>query len=174
MGQLALEAPDDPSPFFPGTNREVMLLFVGQTYALFAPTPRYHLAAGRVVDGAIVELTESPEPTIGGWLMAAPPHQAMREIVEGEELWCGENLPVNMDLSRVRVPLLYLGAAGGFGRHGLYSTTLVGSSDVTTRVVQRLPDERIEEDFGHADLLFARDAEALAWEPLADWLLAHR
>ena len=174
LGQLALDAPDEPSPFFPATNRETMLLFIGQTYALFGPTPLYHLAAGRVVDGAVVELTESPEATIDGWLIAAPPHQSMREIVEGEELWCGDDLPVNLDLSRIRVPLFYLGAEGGFGRYGLYSTTLVGSDDVTTQVVKRQPDDRIEEDFGHADLLFARDAASLAWEPLADWLLAHR
>jgi len=174
IGALALEAPDEPSPIFPGTNRDAMLLLVGQTYLFFNPTPRYHLAAGRVVDGAVVELTESPEPTIAGWLIAAPPHQSMREIVEGGDVWCGENSPVSMDLSRIRVPLYYLGAAGGFGDHGLYSTTQVASSDVTTRVVSRLPADRVEEDFGHADLLFARDAEALAWTPLGDWLLAHR
>jgi pimeloyl-ACP methyl ester carboxylesterase len=49
IGALALEAPDDPTPFrglYPGlTNHEVLLAFAGQTYFLFPASPLYHLNA---------------------------------------------------------------------------------------------------------------------------------
>ena len=71
------------------------------------------------------------------------------------------------------MPLFYLGAAGGYGDHGLYSTTRVSSSDVTTQVVRRGGSGGDFEDFGHGDLLFADDAPALVWQPLRAWLVAH-
>jgi pimeloyl-ACP methyl ester carboxylesterase len=172
-GQLALDAPDDESPLFPGfTNRQTMLVLVGQTYQ-FAPfSPLYHLAAP-VLDGELpVGLRESPEDVIGAWLAGASPHQSMREAAESDALWCGDApLPVDAPLDRIEIPLYYLGAAGGMGDLGLHSTTLVSSTDVTTEVIRR--DIGEAEDFGHADLLFATDAEALAWEPLAAWIEAH-
>jgi hypothetical protein len=174
-GRLARTAPEEPSPRFPGaTNRGAMLTIVGQTY-LFAPfAPAYHLAAP-ILDGeAAIGLAESPEPAIAAWLEGATPHQAMAEAADLDALLCGEApLPVAAPLSNIRVPLLYLGAAGGIGSLGLHSTTQVASADVTRLVVQRFGADRRAEDFGHADLLFANDAPALAWQPLAAWLLHH-
>jgi hypothetical protein len=40
-------------------------------------------------------------------------------------------------------------------------------------VVQRLAASAVAQDFGHGDLLYAGDAPALAWSPLAAWLLHH-
>jgi hypothetical protein len=71
------------------------------------------------------------------------------------------------------VPLFYLGAAGGFGDHGLYTTQKVASTDVTTLVVRRLGADAEAEDFGHGDLIYAADAPELAWTPLAQWILHH-
>jgi hypothetical protein len=68
---------------------------------------------------------------------------------------------------------MYIGAAGAFGAHGLFTTTHVSSRDVTTLVVQRFDATRTAEDFGHGDLLYATDAPSLAWQPLADWVLRH-
>ena len=95
----------------------------------------------------------------------------MRETAELDELWCGTS--PRPSLANIRVPLFYLGAAGGFGDHGLYSTTRTSSTDVTTLVIRRFGPERVAEDFGHGDLLYAADAPALAWNPLATWLLRH-
>jgi len=51
-------------------------------------------------------------------------------------------------------------AAGGHGEQATYTTTQVS----------RLPVAQEQEGFGHGDVLFARDAAALAWRPLLSWL----
>jgi len=174
-GQLARTAPDDPSPLLDGlTNRGTLLLTVGQTY-LFAPlAPFYHLLSPILDAGdSAVGLRESAEPSAAAWLAGAPPHQALLESADLDALLCGAApLPVDAPLSRIHVPLLYIGAAGGVGSLGLHATTQVASADVTTLVIQRFrsPAHRAE-DFGHADLLFAQDAPALVWQPLATWLV---
>jgi hypothetical protein len=175
LGALAASAPADPSPFLAGyTNRDAMLVFVTQTYKLYAPKPKYHLAAGVLTDGAPTGMRYASEALINDWLAHSPPHQALVESADRDALWCGTTpLPLADHLADITVPLFYLGAAGGFGDHGLYTTTLVGSTDVTTHVVRRLAVESEPEDFGHADLLYADDAPALAWAPLEQWLLAH-
>jgi hypothetical protein len=95
----------------------------------------------------------------------------LRENADSEALFCGQGpLPIQAPLNRIRVPIFYLGAAGGIGVHGLYTTTQVKSTDVTTLVLHRFGADRIAEDFGHADLMFATDAPSLAWLPLAGWL----
>lgn len=176
VGQLARRAPDDASPFFPGTtNRGAFLAAVGQTYLFFQNTPLYHLNAPALSPtGQITGLRESSESAASAWLAGGAPHQSMRESAEGDALWCGEgSLPIDVSLGAIKVPLFYLGAAGGFGAHGLYTTTRVGSTDVTTHVVRRFGADREAEDFGHGDLLFSADAPTLAWKPLSDWLRHH-
>jgi len=175
LGELAPIAPDEPSPLDPGfTNRGLFLLTAAQTYVFFPPTESYHLAAATLVDDVPSALSESSEDVIASWFAHAAPHQPMRESADSDGMWCGDGSgPPGPDLSRIEVPLFYLGAAGGYGDHGIYSTTRVGSSDVTTRVIRRQPASLVAADFGHADLLFARDAPSLAWEPLAAWLRQH-
>jgi pimeloyl-ACP methyl ester carboxylesterase len=180
MGALNLSAPDDPSPwaiFFPQnvfTNHETFLAFAGQTYVFFHPNPLYHLAAP-VLDGDVaIGLRESSEEVIATWFAGAPGHSSMREAGETDQLQCGDApVPVDLPLSRIRVPLLLIAAKGGYGTHALFTTTQVSSTDVTTLVISRLPDDREAEDFGHGDILFARDAAALAWQPLLSWLRSH-
>ena len=177
LAVLARTAPDDPSPlpFAAGlTNRGAMLAFAAQTY-FFAPfAPFYHLNAP-ILDGDVaIGLSETPEAAVMAWFEGATWHQAMLETADLDALLCGEDpLPVDARLSKIEVPLFYLGAAGGIGSLGLHATTSVSSTDVTALVVQRFTPERRAEDFGHADLLYANDAEALAWQPLATWLLHH-
>jgi len=174
-GQLARTAPAGASPLIDGlTNRDVMLLTVGQTY-LFAPlAPFYHLLSPILDGDAAVGLRETGEPAAAAWLAGASPHQAVLESADLDALLCGEGAqPVDAPLSHIRVPLLYIGAAGGVGSLGLHATTRVSSTDVTTFVVQRFGADQRAADFGHADLLFADDAPALAWQPLAIWLAHH-
>jgi pimeloyl-ACP methyl ester carboxylesterase len=179
-GRLALTAPDDQSPFFPPsfpvTNREWMLSFVGETYYYFPATPLYHLNAP-VLDpetAFVIGLTQADETVVSTWLANAAPHQSLRESADTDALVCGDApLPADVPLSRIRVPLFLLAAAGGYGDHSLHSTTQVSSTDVTTLVVRQLPVEREAEDFGHADLLFSPNAAALAWQPLLAWLQQH-
>lgn len=175
IGTLARSAPDGPSPLFAGmTNREALLLFVGQTYLGAAFAPFYHLGAP-ILDGeAAVGLAASSEAAMSAWLAGGTPHQAMRETADLDQLLCGEGaMPVTAPLSAIRVPVYYLGAAGGIGENGRHATTRVASTDVTVNMVRR--DQAVDRarDFGHADLLFAEDARVRAWAPLASWLLHH-
>ncbi|UQA63543.1 hypothetical protein E8A73_005155 [Polyangium aurulentum] len=175
LGALAASAPLGASPIFSGyTNREAMLGFVAATFLLYEPKPQYHLVAGVYKNGFPSTLRYSSEALVSDWLAHSPPHESMVETADRDAMWCGTGaLPLADHLADISVPLYYLGAAGGFGDHGLYTTTLVASKDVTTHVVRRLPVASEIEDFGHADLLYAEDAPALAWAPLAKWLLAH-
>jgi pimeloyl-ACP methyl ester carboxylesterase len=175
IGRLALDAPSAPSPFFDGeTNRQAFLDVVTHTSPFFTPAPHYHLLAGIFDGDAVTGLRETPETVGETWFAAAAPHQSMREVAESDALWCGAPpLPLQIDLSRIEIPLYYLGAAGGFAEHGIFTTTRVRSSDVTLHIVQRFGPERVAEDFGHGDLLFATDAPSLAWRPLADWVVRH-
>lgn len=175
LGTLAASAPADPSPLLEGvSNRDAMLGTVAQTYQFYGATPVYHLAGAELAAERPVRLRYSPEGLIDAWLAAAPPFQANRELADGDALWCGEApQPLADHLADIDIPLFYLGAAGGFGDHGLYTTTLVRSRDVSTRVVRLLPPGQEAEDFGHADLLYADDARDLAWRPMLAWIRQH-
>ena len=174
-GQLALSDPDGASPFIPGfTNLQTMLSFAGQTYQVFAPSEFYHLAAPFLEAGFATGLRESSEETISRWFANASPHQSMLAAADTDAAQCADGTEtIEIDLNAIEVPLFYLGAAGGYGDGGIYSTTQVSSTDVSTLVIQRFDTDEVDEDFGHADLLFADDAPTLAWQPLAEWLRDH-
>jgi hypothetical protein len=82
--------------------------------------------------------------------------------------------PFDDHLAEVTLPILYVGAAGGWGERAYYAVTLTGSTDITKSIVQLHPNSEPELDFGHADLFTAKDAETLVWQPIGDWLVAHR
>ncbi|MFO0584259.1 MAG: hypothetical protein U0229_18445 [Anaeromyxobacter sp.] len=179
VGANALAAPDAQTPMqggFPGfTNAEVLRFFAGQTYFFFPATPVYHLAAPVLDQGFPVGLRHSTDAAIATWFAGAAPHQSMLEAADFDAMLCNEApLPVDAPLSRIRVPVFALAAAGGYGERALFSASQVGASDVQTLVIRRLPVAQEEEDFGHGDLLYAADAERLAWAPLMTWLAGHR
>jgi pimeloyl-ACP methyl ester carboxylesterase len=160
-GMLDRTAPNDPSPFIPDiTNRDFVLLLLGQTYQLAPITPDYRLLQLNADGTAFAHVAEA---TADQWIEDAPPHQAMLEAADLDAQLCG-NGPIAAPLANIHVPLLYLGAEGGVGARGLYTTAQVSSTDVTTRVVP---------NYGHGDLLFATTAKQLAWQPLATWLARH-
>jgi predicted esterase len=173
LGTLDRSAPNDPSPIFPPfTNRGALFTVVGLTYQFVPYTPLYHLIAPLLdANGNVTGLRESSEDSVSAWFAGAPPHQSLHEAADLDAIWCGQT--PRPELANIHVPLFYLGAAGGFGDQGLYSTTRVSSADVTTLVVHRFGPDRVAEDFGHGDLLYAADAPTLAWRPLATWLLQH-
>jgi hypothetical protein len=174
LGGGALNAPDAPNDIFtdpPLTNREAMLLLVGQTYLFFPASPLYHLSAPVVdADGTATALRVSDETVIDTWLASAPPHESMREAADTDQLLC-EN--TELPLSRIHVPVFLIGAAGGYGAHAIYSTTQVSSTDVTTLILRQLSPQDEAEDLGHGDLLYAPAAPQLAWQPLLHWLQEH-
>ena len=174
LGTLARTAPDALSPIFGDrSNHDALAAVLGQTYFFAAYAPLYHLLAPVLDDaGEARGYAAVADDAASAWLAGATPHQSMREAADLDHLLCGDAAPIVAPLSRIRVPVLYLGAAGGAGELGVYTTTQVSSADVTALVARRLPPGREAEDVGHADLLFATDAPTLAWQPLATWLAA--
>jgi hypothetical protein len=176
LAGLSRDAPADPSPIFPGySNRESLLALLSQTYFFFDPTSWYHLGGGSF-DAAEMPtgLLYSPVDRMTDWFLQATPFQAHAETADGDAIWCGEGtLPVPDHLADIRVPVYAVGAAGGFGELARYTTSQLGSSDVTFALVRKLPVGEEASDYGHADLLYADDAPELVWDPLASWILDH-
>jgi len=87
---------------------------------------------------------------------------------------CDElDVPWDDHLSEVRVPLFYVGAAGGFGTVGEYVTQIVGTRDVTSLIVRERPPEEVTLDVGHNDIFLSAAARKLFWEPMLAWIRAH-
>jgi pimeloyl-ACP methyl ester carboxylesterase len=182
---LATVDPTGASPIFPGlTNRQAALLAGAATFILMVPNepvPFYHLAGGTFAaepapSGLPVPtgLLYSPEATWIAALGGASPFQALRQIADAELVMCEEqDVPFDDHLGEITVPVLYVGAGGGFGDFGIYTTTLLGSTDVTAHVVDLTPDDLRLFDYGHSDLFLGTDAQTLVWQPILDWLQAH-
>ena len=181
VGQLAIAAPDAPSPIIPGlTNRQVALLLGEATFTFFPPdqqvVPVYHFVGGTFdANGLPTGLLYTEEALWLDFLTQASPFQPQQELADGDAVTCDEDdVPFDDHLGEITVPVLYVGAGGGFGEFGVYSTTLLGSTDVQTLLVDLVPSPagRLF-DFGHADLFNATDAPSLVWQPILDWLQAH-
>jgi hypothetical protein len=185
LGQLAAFDPNGSSilngpPFnLPGyTNREAGLLVGEATFALLGglePAPFYHFTGGVFgADGKPAGLLYSSEADLFHFESAASPLQPNRELADADASTC-EATDVAFDdhLSSITVPVLYIGAGGGFGEFGVYTTTLLGSTDVTTRIIHKVPPAQRLFDYGHADLFLASDAEQLVWQPLLEWMQGH-
>lgn len=179
LGTLAQTAPNGTSVLDPAlTNRQAGLLVGEATFALqggleFAPF--YHFTGGLfAADGKPAGLLYSLESDLFTFEAAASPLQPNRELADGDAATC-EATDVAFDdhLHDITVPVLYIGAGGGFGETGIYTTTLLGSTDVETLVIHKTPATQRLIDYGHADLFLADDAEEVVWKPLLEWVEAH-
>lgn len=183
---LAVTNPSGASPVFPGlTNRQAALLTGEATFVIFPPdqqnVPFYHFTGGTFApdpapSGLPVPtgLLYSPEATWLALLGGAAPYQPTRQIADSELVICDEvDVPFDDHLEEITNPVLYVGAGGGFGEYGVYSTTLLGSTDVTTRIVDLTPPDQRLSDFGHADLFIGTEARMLVWRPILNWIRTH-
>jgi hypothetical protein len=177
IGGAAVADPNGPSAVVPGFNNHQAGLFVGEaTFALLGglePVPFYHFTGGTFdAQGIPSGLLYSNEADLFHFEIAASPYQPNRELADADTDTCGQ-VDVGFDdhLAEIKVPVLYIGAGGGFGPYGLYTLSLLGSTDVTNHIVSLAP-VRIA-DFGHADLFLANQAPSLAWQPILDWVRAH-
>lgn len=160
------------------TNRQAGLLVGEATFLFLAglePAPFYHFTGGNFdAQGRPSGLLYSNEQKLFAFEQAAAPFQPNRELADADAATCGQtNVPFDDHLAQIKVPILYLGAGGGFGEYGIYTTTLLGSTDVTTRIITLTPPSARIADFGHADLFLAPNAETLVWQPLLDWVRGH-
>lgn len=139
--------------------------------------------AGELADGTFDEggaptgLLYSDEALFFTALAGGAPWQPLKELLDSDAATCdgpeAPGVPWDDHLGDIEVPVFYVGAGGGFGDFGLHTTTLLGSTDVTSHVVSLTPPEARLSDFGHADLFVARDARTLAWQAIFDWIAAH-
>lgn len=183
IAQGALLAPEGASPLVPGlNNRQAALLAGAATHVLqqgLPNVPGYHFHGGQFSGPLPTGLTWVAEADYLHFASQASPYQSLNEVVETEALLCndaqltGAHLPYDDHLARVSVPVLYLGAAGGFGAEGAFTPTLLGSRDITVRVASFYPPEARALDFGHSDLWLAPQARQHVWQPLLSWLRAH-
>lgn len=180
LGNLALATPGDPSPIVPGfTNFQAALLAGSATYVLLPPglsfVPFYHFAGGTFdAMGVPTGLSYTAVPAWFHFETGAAPFEPTQILLDGEAILCNEtDVPFDDHLAQVTVPVLYIGAGGGFGEFGIYSTTLLGSTDVTTLVVQLQPPSARALDIGHADIWNATNAEAFFWQPILNWIESH-
>lgn len=183
LGVLARTAPDDPSPVIPGlTNRQAALTAGAATFVFFPPglefVPFYHFTGGTFDESGVpTSLLYTEEDMLFAFLAGGSPWQPLRELAEADASTCdgpeAPDQPWDDRLAEITVPVLYVGAGGGFGEFGVYTTTLLGSTDVTTLLVDLRPPEERLFDFGHGDLFSAGDAEELAWEGILEWLEGH-
>ena len=180
LGSLAESAPAGASPIVPGlTNRQVGLLAGSATYTFLPPgqsfVPLYHFLGG-TFDGSGLPtgLSYTAEAHWYDFLQGASPLEPNRLLADGDATICeATDVPFDDHLGDIRVPALYLGAGGGVGDYGLHTMTLLGSTDVTTRVVKLNPPAARAIEIGHVDIFTAIDAPTLFWRPLLDWIEAH-
>lgn len=181
LAVLAQTDPSGASPILAGlTNEQAVLFFGTLTFNIFAPDPAptdlYHFNGG-VFDPVTqlpVGLAYTQQSYYYDFLTLAAPYQSLGEVIDTETLVCDQvDLPYDDHLADVTVPVLYVGAAGAFGNAGLYSTTLLGSTDVSSHIVSLYPAAQKLLDYGHADVWTADDADSLVWPAVIQWVQAH-
>lgn len=181
LALLAMIFPNAPSLAVPGlTNKQAALYMLTATYASFVPplqpyTPAFHYVAGTFdSNGLPLALQFSNYDYVSNKILSAPGYQSVGEMIDGEAIAAEvASAPYADHLQQITVPILYIGAAGGYGEAGLYTPTLLGSSDKSSLLISLLPAELAMADFGHVDLVWANNAKVLVWGPIANWIKAH-
>lgn len=177
MGQLAIDSPNDTSPFSPPlTNRQLALVIATSPNDVAMP---WHFAGGYFDNTGMPTGLRYTNVRLWEDLLAhnEPPYNPVFVDVEGSAVQCGKPDPdakVADHLDEVIVPILAIEAAGGFSHSSDYTATFTASHDVTILNVQLLSDDQQSEDFGHADPLTGYNAEYLVWQPVLYWLKTHR
>lgn len=172
-GQLATADPNGTSPIVPGlTNIQVILLFGGATYNFQPYLPWYHMVGANIHPefGIPVSLRFTDLGVFTSVTTQIAPFESLGTMLQGNRAIC-QDTPLDDHLDDITAPLFYIGANGGFGDLGLYTTTLVGSSDVDTVTIELTGDKFT--DFGHDDVFRATNAPTLVFAPLLSWLQSH-
>lgn len=173
-GDLAAMAPTDQSPFFPPgvTNIDAALIVGSATHTLLPYIPWYHLVGGEFNEvGLPVGLTFTNLEVFIEVMRNVPPYEANGVMLQGAQVVCHDDTDLDDHLDDVTIPTLYIGAQGGFGDLGFYTTSLLGSSYVDAYTIE-VTGYRLT-DYGHDDVFRARDAEQQVFEPVLDLIQNH-
>jgi len=175
IGQAAIDSPDGDSPYAPGLTNAQFAMGLASWPMGWPGMEWYHFAAGVFDESGVptgLRYT-SPAFVFLGFTKAygfdPVPYRRDHSAVN-----CGEvDVPWDDHLARVSVPMFYLGAGGGFSSVGEHLTQLVGSDDVTTLIVRKLPEDQAALDIGHLDIFQAPASRQLFWEPILAWIQTH-
>ncbi|MEM7280036.1 MAG: hypothetical protein AAF438_00195 [Pseudomonadota bacterium] len=173
IATMARDFPDAPVPpefEFPGTFLQLLNVFV---VLPSGPTP-FHIFGGQFDDLGFPFPVFTPQGLVidqGTLFEPALPLQFDRERFQ---IRCSEDAVSKLDgsLSKIKVPVLHIGAAGGNANAIDHTLSQLRSRDVTSIIIQLLPPEAALFDYGHGDVFAATDAEARVWQPIADWMKA--
>lgn len=167
LGNLAAADPDGASPFNPALTNLQLLLYFAVFPSENPSTEAWHFAAGTLEglsntnNDRWVALVQNLAP----YMPLLPRYEISQCLCNEEDSYLDDNL------GNIQVPILYIGAGGGFGDVGEYTTSLTSSEDISSFTVSL--EENPFADYGHADLFMAHNASGLVWEPLKIWLLDH-
>lgn len=181
LALLAATLPDAPSLLVPGlSNKQAALAAVTATYNFFTPplqpyTPAFHYLAGTFDTNELPSgLQFANYNAVLQKILTSPSYQSVGEMIDGEAIEADlPNAPYSANLSQITLPVLYVGAAGGYGDAGLYTLDLLGSSDKQNLMISLQAPEGVAVDYGHADLLWGANAKVLVWGPLMYWINTH-
>ena len=177
MSDLARTDPDGPSPVFPGFTNMEAAWGLGSYPA--PPPDFYHFIAGQFDDdGMPTGLTATRTDAWLDFMANGSPYEATRFIADYYSVTCDvTDVPWDDHLGEIVVPILLLAPAGGMGHTDYYTTTLLGSTDITIVEARLTPPVDLELEFGHIDIFTADIApnvgKDLLWTPMLDWILAH-
>ena len=173
FADLARSAPDAPSQFVEGLTNYQFALSLGTSVAY---PPSWHFMAGVFDDNGIPTGLQYTDPLL--WfdvLRAIPSYFPVKADVDTDRVGCSDVVPpFDEHIGKIKLPILYVGAAGGTGEEGYFAVGRTASTDITKFTVQLHPDNEAALDYGHADLFAATNAEGLVWQPILDWLVAHK
>lgn len=177
FSDLASTAPDEESPIIPGLTNFQAALFIGTNTFVLSPPPApfWHFVGGDFNEFGIPDGLLYSDPSRWIRLLGSlPPYMPELAVFEVAASGCDEeDVSIDDHLAEISVPILYLGAGGGFGTVGDFTSSLTASHDVTNHTVSVQPDEQRIIDYGHADLFLGDDANGLVWEVLRHWLVRH-
>lgn len=171
VGNLAVNDPDGDSPIIPGfTNRQTgIFLFSGR------PSAPWHFLAGTWENGLPTGYRYVETDRAFDLYFKTVPYQATR-YGRDISLWLSnlEDVPWDDHFANIAVPVLSIDPAGGLGKENENTTALLGSRDITHLYIQLNEDGEETTDYGHIDIFFANNAEELVWQPMVEWIEAHR
>jgi len=156
IGNLALNAPNDPSPFNETngpnyTNLQYIMNAGSQGFFTGTSDEFEHTKPMRWV-----RLAVSVAPH---W-----PNQVKYDMAS----CCCDAVDVSYEehFDEITVPILYIGAEFAGGLLGSYTSSFTASTDIG--------DPIIVDRYSHADLWFADNAAQDVWSPLREWLKNHK
>ncbi len=172
IAKLARTDPDGDSPLFPGfTNMQAAMFFAAGPILGEFP---FHYFGGVWENDFPVDFQYVTKDEYFDFMEAAVPWEAAQFINDycaiANEL---VDTPFDDHLGDITVPILNLSPAGGFGEASKYTTTFLGSTDITHLMPSLHPPDEILLDFGHIDIFLAKNAKSLVWRPVLDWVNTH-